>query len=143
MVGISYGHLCFKKLCTLGADALSTKTLSKQASEARTVLATYPTTVRNKKQLDEIDAFERHLDEVLEMSEIGLLNRISKVYNGLRYEVLVYSDKIVWKVNDKKFNWNNHARLWGGELEFDINNVNQGLEKTQEKKEISFNILYN
>jgi hypothetical protein len=71
VVGISSGHLCFKKLCTLGADVLSTKILSKQASEARTVLATYRTTVRNKKQLDEIDTFERHLDEVAELDLVA------------------------------------------------------------------------
>ena len=71
MVGRNSGHLCFKKLCTLGADVLSTKTLSKQASEARTVLATYCTTVKNQKQLDEIDTFERHLDEVAELDLVA------------------------------------------------------------------------
>jgi hypothetical protein len=61
------GYLFWVEICTLGADALSTRILSKQASEARTVLATYRTTVRNKKQLDEIDTFGAHLDEVAEL----------------------------------------------------------------------------
>ena len=34
---------------------------------------------------------------------------------------MIYSDRISWKVLDDKFIWDNHTRLWGGELEFDFN----------------------
>jgi hypothetical protein len=49
------------------------------------------------------------------------LNKYSKVFNGIKYDVLVYKDRISWKVADKRFNWDNHAKLWDGELEFDLN----------------------
>ena len=65
---------------------------------------------------------KKFADQTIEIAEeIGLINRISKTYKGLKYEILVYSDRISWKVADKKFVWNNSARLYGGELVFDFN----------------------
>lgn len=49
------------------------------------------------------------------------MSKISKTYKGLQYEILIYSDNLIFKVNNEKFLWNNKARLWGGELEFDFN----------------------
>ena len=54
-------------------------------------------------------------------NNLDLLNKLFKTYKGLKYEILIYSDRIIFNVLDKKFIWNNNARLWGGELEFDLN----------------------
>ena len=51
----------------------------------------------------------------------GLISQTNKEFNNKKYDIFEYSDEIVWKVDDPKFMWNNKARLWGGELEFDFN----------------------
>lgn len=58
-------YLFWAEICTLGADELATRILTKQAVEARTVLAEYRTMAKNKKQLGEIDEFGGHLDEIV------------------------------------------------------------------------------
>lgn len=39
----------------------------------------------------------------------------------MKYRILIYEDQIIWKVADERFVWENSARVWGGELEFDFN----------------------
>jgi hypothetical protein len=51
----------------LSADVLSSKILSKKASDTSEALAEYRKTVNNQKQLDEIDEFAEHLDEVADL----------------------------------------------------------------------------
>lgn len=56
-----------------------------------------------------------------EYDNAGLLKTVEKSYQGLKYKILIYSDRISWRVFNEKFLWDNHVRLWGGELEFDFN----------------------
>jgi hypothetical protein len=58
-----------------------------------------------------LDAYEK----------LGLISKTNKEFNGIKYDIFEYSNEIVWKVDNPKFTWNNQARLWGGELEFDFN----------------------
>lgn len=76
-------YLFWVEICTLGADLLSTRILTKQASEARDALAEYRKTVTNNKKLKEIDEFEKHLDEIIELGGAS-----KKVFS-------------IWKVNLK------------------------------------------
>lgn len=55
-----------------------------------------------------------------EADNIGVLNKITKSYNGLKYEILIFQDRIRFNLLTKSNNWDNSARLWGGELEFDL-----------------------
>jgi hypothetical protein len=91
------------------------KQLSKSAKEA---LENGSAKEAQKQGLKEA---EEKLLKLTDYEELGLLNKYSKVFNGIKYDVLVYKDRISWKVADKRFNWDNHAKLWDGELEFDLN----------------------
>ncbi|OXG04160.1 fibronectin type III domain protein [Flavobacterium araucananum] len=53
----------------------------------------------------------------------NLVNRSTKKFGEIEYEILVYNDRIIWKsLNNKELaTWENSARLYGGELEFDFN----------------------
>jgi len=53
----------------------------------------------------------------------GLVKKISKKFGEIEYEILVYNDRIIWKSlnNSELSQWENSAKLWGGELEFDFN----------------------
>ena len=64
-------YLFWVEICTLGADVLSTKILTQKAGEARTVLAEYRKTVKNKKKLEEIDAFDAHLAEIDNLGKVS------------------------------------------------------------------------
>lgn len=64
---------------------------------------------------------ERKLNNLIDIDEIGLLSKTTKAFLGLKYDVLIYSDRVVWKVYDNKFIWDNYSRLWNGELYFDYN----------------------
>jgi hypothetical protein len=98
---------------------LSTKILLTKADDASAALNAYRATVTNEDELKKISKFGKHLDNVIE--EVGFISKISKIYKGLQYEIFIYSDNLIFKVNNEKFLWNNKARLWGGELEFDFN----------------------
>jgi hypothetical protein len=56
----------------------------------------------------------------------GLISHTNKEFNNKKYDIFEYSNEIIWKVDDPKFAWNNKARLWGGELEFDFNTYGVG-----------------
>jgi hypothetical protein len=62
-------YLFWVEICTLGADVLSAKILSKKANEAQIVLEEYRKTIKDRKQLDEIDEFAKHLEEVVQTSK--------------------------------------------------------------------------
>lgn len=65
---------------------------------------------------------QRSLIELLtDFEKAGLLKSIYHYYKGLKYRILIYQDQIIWKVADERFVWENSARLWLGELEFDFN----------------------
>ena len=53
----------------------------------------------------------------------GLVKKITKKFGEIEYEILVYNDKVIWKSlnNTELSTWENSARLYGGELEFDFN----------------------
>ena len=71
------------------------------------------------KQIEElIEESKRVLDDY---DNIGLLNKIIKSHNGIKYEILIFQDRIRFNLLTKNNNWDNSARLWGGELEFDFN----------------------
>ena len=67
--------------------------VTQKASEARTVLAEYRKTVKNKKKLEEIDEFEEHLDEVLEYIPNRLIKKEIRLHNGISYEISIYAKK--------------------------------------------------
>jgi len=83
-------YLFWVEICTLGADLLSTRILTKQASEAKDALAKYRETIINKKklknleELQDMQEFEKHLDEII---EAGAANK--KVFS-------------IWKINIKE-----------------------------------------
>lgn len=54
---------------------------------------------------------------------VELIKRISKTFKGVRYEILLYNDGIIWKsLNNLELNnWDNRANLFGGALSFDFN----------------------
>jgi hypothetical protein len=66
-------YLFWVEICTLSADVLSSKILSKKAKEAQEALNVYRETIKNEEILDELDEFAEHLDEVIE-SERKLIN---------------------------------------------------------------------
>lgn len=69
-------YLFWVEICTLGADILSTKILSKKAQEAQEALHAYRKTVKNEDELKQIDEFSEHLDEV---AEIDLMSKPAKI----------------------------------------------------------------
>ena len=66
-------YLFWVQICTLGADVLSSRILIKKAKDAKEVLNEYRQTISNPKELDEIDEFGKHLDEVVD-AERKLVN---------------------------------------------------------------------
>jgi len=61
------------------------------------------------------------IESLTDFEKAGLLKSIYHYYKGLKYRILIYKDEIIWKVADERFVWENSARVWGGELEFDFN----------------------
>ncbi|MEC3876495.1 hypothetical protein [Chryseobacterium salviniae] len=61
------------------------------------------------------------IESLTDFEKAGLLKSIYHYYKGLKYKILIYEDQIIWKVADERFVWENSARVWGGELEFDFN----------------------
>lgn len=61
------------------------------------------------------------IEPLTDFEKAGLLKSIYHYYKGLKYRILIYKDQIIWKVADERFIWENSARVWGGELEFDFN----------------------
>lgn len=61
------------------------------------------------------------IESLTDFEKAGLLKSIYHYYKGLKYRILIYEDQIIWKVADERFVWENSARVWGGELEFDFN----------------------
>jgi len=57
-------YLFWAEICTLSADVLSSRILAKKASEAGEILDEYRKTIKNRKQLEEIDEFAEHLEDV-------------------------------------------------------------------------------
>ena len=64
-------YLFWVEICTLGADILSTKILSKKAQEAQEALHAYRKTVRNEEELKQIDEFSDHLEEIADLDNLG------------------------------------------------------------------------
>ncbi|UMY66469.1 MULTISPECIES: zincin-like metallopeptidase toxin domain-containing protein [unclassified Flavobacterium] len=63
-------YLFWLEICTLGADALSSRILAKKAGSAKEALDELRKTTKNRKALEEIDEFAEHLDEVAEAANI-------------------------------------------------------------------------
>ncbi|WP_292009210.1 hypothetical protein [Chryseobacterium sp.] len=61
------------------------------------------------------------IESLTDFEKAGLLKSIYHYYKGLKYRILIYEGEIIWKVADERFVWENSARVWGGELEFDFN----------------------
>ena len=61
------------------------------------------------------------IESLTDFEKSGLLKSIYHYYKGLKYRILIYEDQIIWKVADERFVWENSARVWGGEIEFDFN----------------------
>ncbi len=82
-----------------------------------------------KNQVQNQPKLAKQIEELIEESKkvlddydnIGLLNKIIKSHNGIKYEILIFQDRIRFNLLTKNNNWDNSARLWGGELEFDFN----------------------
>jgi|GEM_PF-1956536 len=64
-------YLFWFEICTLGADALTTRILSKQAREAKDALVAYRKNVKDSKKQKELDELEEHLGQIFEQ---GLKN---------------------------------------------------------------------
>jgi len=64
-------YLFWFEICTLGADALTTRILRIQAQEAKNALELYRKRVKNSKKKEDLDRLEGHLDEVARLDNIG------------------------------------------------------------------------
>jgi TANFOR domain-containing protein len=109
--GIKQGilNIVVQKVVTFGISKFSAwrgKYTAKQVEEALEDLQAHP----EKYGLSEYEL-------------ANLVNRSTKKFGEIEYEILVYNDRIIWKsLNNKELaTWENSARLYGGELEFDFN----------------------
>jgi len=82
-------YLFWFEICTLSADTLTTRILSKQAREAKDALVAYRKQVKNSKKQKDLDQLEEHLDKVSELNIEG-----KGLYGG---KVLTKTDLDEWK----------------------------------------------
>jgi hypothetical protein len=119
-VAIELSEAEAKKIAQTAKEALEKGTAAEAVKEAVEKVEEKIAT-QNPTQLEEVVVEGKKKVGLLEYEKVGLLKTVVKTYKGLKYEILVYSDRISLKVANSKFIWDNHARLYGGELYFDLN----------------------
>lgn len=118
-----------KAAAALAETAEDAKEIRRVADEANRIVEAETGKDVSKMTEKEFEKFVKKLDESKNKEKItletyekqGLISKTSKELSNTKYDIFEYSNEIVWKVDNPIFTWNNKARIWGGELEFDFN----------------------